>query len=75
MIILQHMLNKKVRNDRFEVLPLTLLDYSPSGHQIDFTIGANCMDIEALHMGMKDERDVSWGRAPVGGSSMFCVSS
>ena len=31
----------------------TLLDYSPSGHQIVFTLGDNCMDIEALHMGVK----------------------
>ena len=31
----------------------TLLDYSPSGHQITFIIGDNCMDIEALHMGVK----------------------
>ena len=31
----------------------TLIECSPSGHRIIFTIGDNCMDIEALHTGVK----------------------
>ena len=38
--------HRKLRNG-------TPLDHSSSGHQISFTIGDNCMDIEALHMGVK----------------------
>ena len=41
----------------------TPLDRNSSGHQITFTIGDNCMDIDALHMGVKG--------MSVGGSSMF----
>ena len=31
----------------------TVLDHSPSGHQITFTLGDKCMDIDALHVGVK----------------------
>lgn len=43
----------------------TLLNCSPSGHRIIFTIGDKCMDIEALHMGVKG--------MSVGGERRFVV--